>query len=66
MSSFFLFPTTEEGWKQLIESYAYMMGLDDYLIGDIPPTKEGWEELYDYLWREYFSNSSFNDRVINV
>ena len=62
----FLLPTTEAGWRQLIVSYAYMMGLDDYMYSDIPPTREGWEEFHDYLWREFFSNSAYYDRTIDV
>lgn len=66
MSSFFLFPTTEEGWRQLIDSIACFMGLDGFVYSDIPPTREGWEEFYDYLWREFFSNQVYCDKIIDV
>ena len=66
MSSVSLLPTTEDGWRHLIESYGCMMGLDEYMYSDIQPTREGWEEFHDYLWREFFSNSAYYDRVINV
>ena len=34
MCSIFKNPTTEEGWKQLIEDYACMMGLGKYMYSD--------------------------------
>ena len=66
MCSVFMYPTTEDGWRLLIEGYACMMGLGEYMYSDIPPTREGWEEFHDYLWREFFSNAAYYDRVINV
>ena len=61
-----MFPRTEDGWRQLIDNMGMLMGLGDYMYSDIPPTPEGWEEFHDYLWREFFSNAAYYDRVIDV
>ena len=61
-----MYPTTEEGWRQLIDNMDMLMRLDEYMYSDIPPTKEGWERFGEYLWREFFSNSAYNDRIIDV
>ena len=66
MSSVFLLPTTEDGWRQLVDNMGMLMRLEKCMYSDIPPTKEGWEEFGDYLCREYFSNSAYCDRVIDV
>lgn len=61
-----MLPTTEDGWRQLIDNMGMLMGLGGYMYSDIPPTREGWEAFHDYLWREFFSNAAYYDRVIDV
>lgn len=49
----FLLPQTEEGWKKLMGSIAFLYRLDSFVCDDLPASREGWDELCAYLQRQF-------------
>lgn len=53
MTSRFEFPKTEDGWKQLIKEIASLYGLNAFIYEDLPASRRGWEELWEYIERAF-------------